>query len=122
MKKHKNYAKLKLKVDKKNCIDILLGYNYYDYQTKKEVEISNSSTLIILEYRSGFSNVYQSITFVVSEFEKYCEVIIYESKTTTSLSNLLCVRKEVERIKCETTTILYGNMNVYREVMGRKEV
>ncbi len=27
-----------------------------------------------------------------------------------------------ERIRWDATTILYGNMNVYREVMSRKEV
>ncbi len=30
--------------------------------------------------------------------------------------------KHYERIRWEATTILYGNMNVYREVMSRKEV
>ncbi len=30
--------------------------------------------------------------------------------------------KNYERIRWEATTILYGNMNVYREVMGRNEV
>ncbi len=30
--------------------------------------------------------------------------------------------KYCERIGWEATTILYGNMNVYKEVMGRKEV
>ncbi len=30
--------------------------------------------------------------------------------------------KNYERIRWEATTILYGNMNLYREVMGRNEV
>lgn len=98
MKNGKNYAKVKLNENRDTVIELLLEYNYYNYQTKKRIEISENATLLILEYRSGFKNVYQSITLVVSEYEKYCDVIIYESKSTTSPSDLLCVRNEVKRI------------------------
>ncbi|MDC7242929.1 MAG: hypothetical protein PQJ44_03010 [Sphaerochaetaceae bacterium] len=97
MKKNKNYVKFRTTKCKNDIIDLLQEYNYYDYK-RNRIEISDNSTLLVLEYRSSFKNVYQSITIIVSGFDQQTEVIIYESKSTISPSNILCVKKEVERI------------------------
>ncbi len=97
MKNKKHRIKLTLKESKERVTELLLQYNYYDYESFL-FDINGSSSLIVLEYRSGFSNVYQSITIIVTKIDNDSEVIIYESKTTTSLSNLLNSRKEIGRI------------------------
>ncbi len=97
MKNNRNNILLQLKASKERITKLLLEYDYYDYEPFFTI-INSNSNLIVLEYRSGFQNVYQSLTIVVTEVVEYCEVILYESKTTLSLSNLLNKKKEIDRI------------------------
>ncbi|PAT01487.1 hypothetical protein CI105_06265 [Candidatus Izimaplasma bacterium ZiA1] len=97
MNNKKYIVKLKLKETKDRIIDLLLQYDYYNYE-RFVTDINDNSNLIVLEYRSAFQNVYQSITIVVTSDNDECDVLIYESKTTLSISNMLNSKKEVERI------------------------
>lgn len=81
-----------------------LVFEAIDYDTKTIIqEVSDTSTLFMLEYTCNVKEIHYTVTLCINEKASYCDVIVHELKRTFCGANLASykVHKEIKRLLLE---------------------